>query len=173
MNPKSDVSVRQATSGDAAMMSLIHKRSWVKAYAGLIEPSFLDGLKDDRWVKSLEKGLSEKTIRAWLACVEGAPVACACVGISHCAGDEDALELISIYCLPEYWRKGAGHALMQSVKEYARAAGYQRIAMWVLEGNNRAIRFYEKEGFLFTGERKRLTIGGKENAEIRYAFAFT
>lgn len=36
---------------------------------------------------------------------------------------------------------------------------YSNIAFWVLKGNNRAIRFYEKYGFRFDDEEKKVVVG--------------
>ena len=44
--------------------------------------------------------------------------------------------------------------------------GYGRAALWVLEDNKRAIRFYEKCGFRADGTRQILKLG-TEIAEIR------
>ena len=38
-------------------------------------------------------------------------------------------------------------------------AGYGRIALWVLEGNERAIGFYERYGFCFDGESAEIMLG--------------
>lgn len=166
------VTVTPASAADVLDMSLIHKRAWVKAYEGLIEQSYLDRLQDGRWVRVFEKCFSEGTMTAWIAYIEGLPVACAGAGITPNTENGKELELISLYCLPEYWGKGAGYALMQRVKDHAYAEGYAQIALWVLEGNDRAIHFYEKEGFSDTGGRESIMIGEKEYTERRYVFSF-
>src|SRR5450759_952024 len=53
-------------------------------------------------------------------------------------------ELYAIYAAPARWATGAGRALMDAVLGRARAAGYARISLWVLEDNSRARRFYER-----------------------------
>ncbi len=58
-----------------------------------------------------------------------------------------AAELYALYVAPAYWSTGAGRALMGRVLEEARAEGYPRIVLWVLEQNARARRFYERAGF--------------------------
>ena len=46
---------------------------------------------------------------------------------------------------------------------------YGQIAVWVLEGNNRAIRFYERYGFQFDGTEKQIMLGA-EMTELRMKF---
>ena len=71
-----------------------------------------------------------------------------------CTGDrgEEAPgvgEVFALYVLAEYYGSGLGQRLMQAGLE---ALGdYPEICLWVLKGNARAIRFYEKCGFRFDG----------------------
>jgi GNAT superfamily N-acetyltransferase len=60
-------------------------------------------------------------------------------------------ELYALYVLPAWWSTGTGRALMQRVLDEVRAEGYQRITLWVLAGNARARRFYERSGFRLSG----------------------
>ena len=36
---------------------------------------------------------------------------------------------------------------------------YRRVAVWVLEGNERAIGFYTRVGYRFDGKKQALTLG--------------
>ena len=45
-------------------------------------------------------------------------------------------------------------------------SNYRNICVWVLEGNHRAIMFYERCGFQFDGTKKQIKLG-TENTEIR------
>ena len=46
--------------------------------------------------------------------------------------------------------------------------GYKQVYLWVLQGNRRAIAFYEREGFSFSGDRLETYIGGQRVTELRY-----
>ena len=43
----------------------------------------------------------------------------------------------------------------------SRMPGCEEVVVWVLEGNERAIRFYESFGFRFDGGKQTLDLGGK------------
>lgn len=45
--------------------------------------------------------------------------------------------------------------------------GFGAVFLWVLEGNDRAIRFYEKAGFRLTGETKVEKLQGAQLRELR------
>ena len=48
-------------------------------------------------------------------------------------------------------------------------SAYKKIAVWVLRGNERAIRFYERFGFHFDGTEAEIMLG-TPNAELRMFF---
>lgn len=86
--------------------------------------------------------------------------------------DEDAApdtgELYAIYLAPEAWGKGAGRALLVRAEHELLATGFRAATLWVLEGNDRARRFYEAGGWGPDGRDQELTIGGVSLLELRY-----
>jgi ribosomal protein S18 acetylase RimI-like enzyme len=82
-------------------------------------------------------------------------------------------EVYAIYLLPEYLGKGAGHALFDAALTALKHAGFQQAVLWVLEGNDRAVRFYEAHGWASDGARKETERGGVVTRELRYRTAIT
>ncbi|WP_239255791.1 GNAT family N-acetyltransferase [Listeria ilorinensis] len=56
---------------------------------------------------------------------------------------------------PDYQRHGIGIQLMTYLKETAPTEGYQKLQLRVLSNNEKAIRFYKKNGFQIEGELKK------------------
>ncbi|NLY46626.1 MAG: GNAT family N-acetyltransferase [Tissierella sp.] len=162
------IRTRIANVEDATSISTIHAKSWKEAYKGLLPNKYLNEIKDTRWVDMITKGLIDNTMKAWIAIIEDEIIACTCIGDSRYKGYENQLELISIYVLPEYWNVGAGSLLIDEVLKYAEDNDYVEVGLWVLDGNNQAIRFYEKNGFLSNGDTISCTIGEKHTNEKRY-----
>lgn len=162
------IRTRIANIHDAISMSFVHANSWKKAYQGLLPDEYLNGIKDTQWVDMLTNGLEDNTMKAWVATIEDKIIACTCVGNSRYQGYEGQLELISIYVLPEYWSLGTGSLLINEVLEYALNNNYLEVGLWVLDGNNQAIRFYEKNGFLNNGDTISCKIGESLTTEKRY-----
>lgn len=52
-----------------------------------------------------------------------------------------------LYCLPRYVGHGAGSKLLNKAKE-----GQAELSLWVFQRNERAIRFYERNGFVKVSE---------------------
>ena len=64
---------------------------------------------------------------------------------------------IAIYVLSEYYNRKIGYRLMNEA--FSRLREYHTIFVWVLEKNERAIRFYHKYGFEFDGCKKQWNLG--------------
>jgi ribosomal protein S18 acetylase RimI-like enzyme len=50
--------------------------------------------------------------------------------------------------LADYRARGIGRALLEATLDDAFARGFERVALEVFAGNERAVRLYEKVGFL-------------------------
>src|SRR5262249_1736967 len=53
----------------------------------------------------------------------------------------------ALYIAPSHWGRGYGSALLRNAEEALAAGGRRDLALWVLEGNDRARRFYERAGW--------------------------
>lgn len=141
----------------------VHYKSWHEAYSDLVDPEYMKKL-------TLEKNV--KNAHLWtdniLVAKDGEKV----IGfVGYGAYRNDQLsgygEIFSIYVLSEYYGKKVGYALMNAALE--KLADYKKIALWVLKGNERAIRFYERYGFRFDGTEAEIIIG-TPNTELRMIY---
>jgi GNAT superfamily N-acetyltransferase len=55
--------------------------------------------------------------------------------------------LFSMWVAPGARRRGAGRRLVQAIEDWGREWGARRVVLWVIDGNNGAISFYERIGF--------------------------
>ena len=138
----------------------VHYKSWHETYEGLVDPGYLEGI-------TLEKCI--ETARRWpdniLVAKDGERV----VGFAAYGAYRDGHlpehgEIFAIYVLKEYQGRKVGYELMNTA--FQRLACYQKIAVWVLKGNERAIRFYERYGFRFDGTESEIVLG-RPNTELR------
>jgi GNAT superfamily N-acetyltransferase len=72
------------------------------------------------------------------------------VGLSAFGADRDLPndanrgELWMLYVAPSHWGRGFGYAPLRDAEEALAARGRRDLALWVLEGNDRACSFYER-----------------------------
>lgn len=93
------------------------------------------------------------------------------VGARVSPGTPAAAEIFSIYLDPSVWRDGIGSALLDAGIAALRADGPTPIVLWVLDGNERACRFYESRGWRFDGGRKDEPFGDRLLPHVRYRLA--
>jgi GNAT superfamily N-acetyltransferase len=74
-------------------------------------------------------------------------------------------ELRSLYVVPKAWGTGVAAALMRAAIDAIGADGHSEAALWVVEANARARRFYEREGWEPTGATRISELGPPE---LRY-----
>ena len=62
-----------------------------------------------------------------------------------------------------------GRTLLNEAVDIARQEKYRGVLLWVLEANDRAMRFYERFGFTLEGARRTdPAFLGNDSAEVRY-----
>jgi GNAT superfamily N-acetyltransferase len=145
MSPLPDgVTIRRATPDDAPALAHLHLDVWDDAYAGLMDQAILDERRANvegriqRWREILAE--HDRTLLA--VGPEGlVGFAGAGPGRDNDVSPELDLELHALYVRAAWWGTGIGYALLED------AIGDRAAYLWVLAGNERAIRFYERQGF--------------------------
>lgn len=87
-------------------------------------------------------------------------------GVPH-RGDETAAFLVSMWLHPQLRGRRAGDALVAAVLSWARSEGYAGVWLHVLKGDPRARRFYERNGFQYTGTEITRQRDGAAELEMR------
>lgn len=141
----------------------VHYRSWHETYTGLVDAGYMEGV-------TLEKctGVARRWPENILIAKDGQRV----IGfVGFGAYRDETLpghgEVFAIYVLEEYHGQKVGYELMNAALE--RLADYPKIAVWVLKGNDKAIRFYERYGFRFDGGSAEIMLGSP-NTELRMVY---
>lgn len=151
---------RLETDSEIKGKAYAHWKSWQETYPGLVDQSFLDALT----LEELES-IAYRWIDDTLIAKDGERVV-GFVNYGKYRGDDlpNSGEVFAIYVLADHYGQGIGYRLMQSA--IAELKDYPQIAVWVLDGNERAIRFYERCGFHFDGRKQIITLG-TEAIELR------
>ncbi len=136
---------KMETDDEIKGKAFVHWKSWHEAYPGLVDQEYLDAL-------TLEK--CEKIAYSWpnnliVAKHEGRVIGF--IGYGD-RGNEapNTGEIFALYVLSEYYGKGVAQQLMKTGLEQLNH--YSQICLWVLKENKRAIRFYQKWGFIPDGQ---------------------
>ena len=140
------VRIRRGTPEDAELLAQLHVDVWDDAYTGLVP----QGILDDRRERVAERAETWRDILkqerpTWLAVDDDGLVGFAGVGPARDNDVDIDLELYALYVRAAHYGTGVGYALFEQV------VGDRAAYLWVLAGNDRAIAFYERQGFRFDG----------------------
>ena len=141
----------------------VHYKSWQETYRVLMEASYLEGVTLERC-----QAMARKWTDNILVAKDGDKViGFAAYGPCRDEGASDFGEVFAIYVLAEFHRQRVGYELMNAAFEKLKE--YKEIVVWVLKGNDKAIKFYERYGFRFDGMEKEVMLGGR-NVELRMVY---
>jgi GNAT superfamily N-acetyltransferase len=179
--------IREATVDDAEAIALVHVASWRAAYRGLVPDAVLDGLSVGHRTKNWTDWLGRDPSGRWALEGLGAVVASSSTWVAEESAsavgfvnagpsrDDDATErtgeVHAIYALEDVWGSGVGAALMRTATSWLRQR-YACATLWVLEGNSRGRRFYDKGGWKPDGASQMLDFAGTKLQEVRYRLDF-
>jgi ribosomal protein S18 acetylase RimI-like enzyme len=162
--------LESATSKDCRAVAEVHVESWQRAYKKILPAAYLASLsvaeREVMWQSLVEREPSHLV----LARSDNQVVGFIAFGASRDAdAPADRAEIWAIYVKPAFWSAGAGRLLWLEALQRSVAEGYKSISLWVIVGNERATRFYERAGFTAEAEsRKSFELGGTMLEELRY-----
>ena len=88
----------------------------------------------------------------------------------HADALPDCGEIFALCVLRDDHHRRVGYALLNAAME--RLFAYPRVALWVLSGNESAIRFYKRCGFVPDGTQQTL-LPGTPSTELRMIYTRT
>ncbi len=140
------VTIRRGVPDDAEALGHLHLDVWDDAYTGLMPQGILDDRREEaderveRWRDIL--GQEKPT---WVGADAEGLIGFSGVGPARDNDIDTELELYALYVRASYYGTGVGFALFEQ------AVGDRACYLWVLAGNDRAIGFYERQGFRLDG----------------------
>ena len=149
--------LRPAAADDAAETARIHVETWRAAYPGLLPEQEIRSISIEQRL-GFWKGVLAKP-NGWridLAVDDANVVGFCSYGSARDIGDASA-EIYALYVHPDRWRRGAGRLLCERAVAAAAEREHRAITLWVVKGNDRACRFYERLGCVADGEERRNT----------------
>jgi GNAT superfamily N-acetyltransferase len=161
--------LRPAQPDDAIAVARVHVRSWQSAYRTLLPDDYLDQLDpEDRAEQYDFATLDPRKPRTIVAEQGGDILGFATTSPSRDPSTADHGELCALYVDPTQWGRGIGVALITAARAYLVDAGFRDAVLWVLDGNLRGERFYQRDGWESDGVHRTDTVWGVTVGEVRY-----
>ena len=152
------VTIKRAGVSDAAIVALLGRLTFQETFSALFlqhEHELKQYLDKTFCVGKIEASIGKAQNRYWTASVDGLPVGYGKLKFPSKDAARKAgapAQLQKIYVLSDFISQNVGHKLMDEI--WAEGARLAVDEMWlnVLSSNERAIRFYERHGWMRTGE---------------------
>jgi ribosomal protein S18 acetylase RimI-like enzyme len=165
------LTVRDMAARDIWAVSTIRVTGWQAAYGGLVPGSYLDGLSveaDAEW--RANTFMADPRVQNVVAEDGESVVGWGVLGPCRDDGANDRVgEIYALYVAPARIGTGAGRTLVDALITRADRAGFTTLTLWVIAGNRRATRFYERAGFRFDGTQSDWSVEGTSVPELRYS----
>ena len=162
----------QATMEDAEAIAALHAESWRSAYRGLLPDDFLDGpvIEDRRtlWTERMKAPHAERRFVCKASDdADGSLLGFACVLLD--GEPEWGALLDNLHVRPDVKARAIGYALFTACRDWVRiAAPGTNMHLTVLEGNERARRFYERQGGTLIAKQEIEVLPGVQRTVLRY-----
>lgn len=145
---RSDVEIHRATLADLAEVRAVRLRALQDApYAFASTYEREAAFDDSAWAGRLTSGSATFLARMGDRTVgtsTGLPLS------------DGAVELVGMWVDPSARGSGVAAELVGAVHAWAATRAAEQLRLWVVDGNERALRFYQRMGFVLTGERQPL-----------------
>ena len=157
-----DCLIRNVRQGDELDLAYIQTESWKAAFKDILPAEILQTSTDLNSAMAMYKQLLDENVgNGYILEVDSHAHCIAWWDEARDSDMPDHAELICIHSLQGNWRKGFGTQMMSRVMGDMRAAGYEKVMLWVFTNNIRARKFYESFGF-FTHGKVRPCLGAEE-----------
>lgn len=154
------ISLRRATVDDAAALAIVGAGTLIESFAGLVDGhSLLMHCAKNHSVDAYLEYFRAPETQVWLAVMQpgDAPVGYVMLtapdlplaNVTH-----DDIEVKRIYLFARFQGSGAGKMLLNQAVNAALEAGKRRLLLGVNAGNELALAFYYRNGFIKVGVRK-------------------
>ncbi len=153
-------------------MGAIHVAAWRAAYAGIMTDAYLAGLDPkvigQGWETALAEGAGGSTVM--VVSSDNRLMAMCSVGPlrGRTEPDDPTGELWMLNADPAAFGTGAAVALHAAALTTLADQGHRVAALWVVDQNPRARRFYEREGWQADGIERVDEVAGAAIHEVRY-----
>lgn len=167
------VTIRPARPEDALGIATLRVASWRVAYRGIVPEARLEAMTPDKTVELWRAtAAGENPGHGLLVSEDGDRlIGFAMSGQARAPNFGYSGEVQAIYLAPEAIGQGYGRPLFGRALGWLAQQGHTDAILWVMEGNARALRFYQTAGGIqVPGSRKPFSMGEREIWETAFGF---
>lgn len=153
------MNIIEANYDDAELVGEVHSLAWKQAYKDIFPEEYIMADTAEKRKQEFLEALCKENCKYYLVYENGD-----CAGVVNVILNNSMCEISSIYFLQEFRNRGLGTETITQLKEIYKD---YRIVLWTLEINTAARKFYEKNEFVITANR-RIINRGMEFVQAQY-----
>lgn len=149
-----NVIIREAEIKDASNLCVLKQQVWIAAYAiEGIRTEFSDYVLNQFTLKNTQDSILNKTEYTLIAEIDNHIIACLEIVYNaiHPVSSEIAPEITVLYVLERFCGKRIGELLLKQAISHLKSLKHRHTWLTVYHENERAINFYNKQGFKHDG----------------------
>lgn len=165
LQPSPKIEIRRLNTESVESVGALHALSRQETYARLLPPCSPVRSRPDELAECWRQRMASGPVvlhGGWSGEVLLGFVATSPIG-------EKLVELHALHVRPDWHGRGLAAWLHRAALAHAFGEGARELRLWVVDGNLRARRFYEKHGWRQAGGRRTVTIGNATLPAIDYA----
>lgn len=147
-----DLEIKKVTIQDVNQLQQIGQQTFIETYASMNSEENMNAYLEDNFsFEKLKKELADKNAEFYFAMLEDTVIGYLKINFGKSPSkikNENTLEIERIYVSNAFHGKRVGQALCEKAIEVSKQKNVAYIWLGVWEENPKAIRFYEKNGFV-------------------------
>jgi ribosomal protein S18 acetylase RimI-like enzyme len=147
-----EVNIRKLSIGDIDALQKISRQTFSEAFSDLnTEENMTTYLRDGFSTEKLSAEINNASSQFYFAEIDSVPIGYLKINVGSSQTelkDDKALEIERIYVIAEFQGKKIGQLLYDYAVKIAMKGEYEYIWLGVWEENQKAIKFYKKNGFI-------------------------
>lgn len=146
----------------ADIVGKVHSTAWKDAYKDIFSPEYINNNTSENRKQECVEFIANNNNKYYFILSQNIPLGIIKISIKQI----NLCEIESIYFLNEHRGNGYGTQVIDFIKKIYRD---YKVILWVLEKNDKAIRFYKNNGFIWSG-KKRIINRGYDYYQVQFIY---
>jgi len=164
-----DINIRRLSIADIDALQQLSRQTFFETFSALnTEENMTNYLRDSFSTEKLSEELTNTSSEFYFAEIDSVPIGYLKINVGSAQTelkDDKALEIERIYVIAEFQGKKIGQLLYDYALDLAMQGKYDYIWLGVWEENQKAIKFYTKNGFV-EFDKHVFRLGNDEQTDI-------
>ncbi|WMJ22828.1 GNAT family N-acetyltransferase [Paludicola sp. MB14-C6] len=130
------------------LLGLIHSKAWQASHIGIASESYWNTITPEHQTEYFKEKIQDSNNSYYLIFHNANAIGMISFNLTPTS---PVGEVMQLYFLPEFCGQGYGKYAMDFAVDYFKAKNVHTIKLWAMNINEKALKFYKKYGYQYTG----------------------